>query len=380
MYGVPESMGDYERLRRALDGEPLPAALVDLDALEANADRIAAQARRLGVSLRIASKSVRSPDLLKLLQQRTGARGLMTYSAAESAFLAGQGFEDLLLAYPTLRDRESLEASGAIAAVDCVEQVEALGRVPMVIDVDMSLRALGLHLGVRRSPLRTADEVVALARRIPDFRGVVAYEAQVAGLPDFVPGSRARTLALKLLKARSRRDVARRRAEIARALEAAGLKPRLFNGGGTGSLAGSAPEPALTEVTAGSGFLASHLFDHLDGLPLRPALWFAVQATRRPAPGVVTCAGGGIVASGVAGPDRLPKPSLPEGLELLPMEGAGEVQTPVKGFRGALGDPIFFRPAKAGEPAERFDSYLLVRGDAVVGRAKTYRGLQRCFG
>lgn len=372
----------YERLRRALGGEALPAALVDLDALEANADVIAAQAKRLGKALRIATKSVRSPDLLKLLQQRTGARGFMTYSAAESLFLRQQGFDDLLLAYPTLRDAEALKASGAVAAVDCVEQVEALRGVPMVVDVDMSLRVLGQHLGVRRSPLRTAPEVVALARRIPagDFRGVLAYEAQIAGLPDFVPGARARTLALQVLKARSRREVAQRRAQIAAALDAAGLPARIFNGGGTGSLAAAPDEPALTEVTAGSGFLASHLFDYLSGLALKPALYFALQATRRPAPGIVTCAGGGIVASGAAGPDRLPKPALPEGLALLPLEGAGEVQTPVQGFRGALGDPIFFRPAKAGEPAERFDSYLLVRGDKAVGRAQTYRGLRQCFG
>jgi D-serine deaminase-like pyridoxal phosphate-dependent protein len=64
------------------------------------------------------------------------------------------------------------------------------------------------------------------------------------------------------------------------------------------------------------------------------------------------------------------------------MEGAGEVQTPVvlpEGVKVALGDPIFFRHAKAGELAEHFDHYLLVRGDAVVEVVPTYRGLGRCF-
>jgi D-serine deaminase-like pyridoxal phosphate-dependent protein len=144
-----------------------------------------------------------------------------------------------------------------------------------------------------------------------------------------------------------------------------------------------AGEPALTEVTAGSGFLDSHLFDHYRGLSLRPAAYFALQVVRRPGDGIVTCHGGGYVASGKAGRDRLPAPALPEGLRLSSLEGAGEVQTPVElrrdGVELALGDPVFFRHAKAGELAEHFPEYLMVRGSRVEGRAPTYRGLGRCF-
>src|SRR5207244_2558454 len=125
--------------------------------------------------------------------------------------------------------------------------------------------------------------------------------------------------------------------------------------GGTGSLAWSAKDPSLTEVTAGSGFLDSLLFDYYRDLSLAPAALFALQVVRRPSPGIVTCHGGGYVASGAPGPDRLPRPWLPAGLELLGLEGAGEVQTPLRLRAGAaprLGDPVFFRHAKAGELAE----------------------------
>src|SRR6185436_8178165 len=101
------------------------------------------------------------------------------------------------------------------------------------------------------------------------------------------------------------------------------------NGGGTGSVGWSCAEPALTEITVGSGFLAGHLFDYYADFKLDPALYFALQVVRRPAPGLVTCHEGGYVASGAAGVDRLPLPWLPRGCKLLPMEGAGEVQTPV---------------------------------------------------
>ena len=44
------------------------------------------------------------------------------------------------------------------------------------------------------------------------------------------------------------------------------------------------------------------------------------------------------------------------------------------------GDRVWFRHAKAGELAERFDRYHLVRGEQVVGTAPTYRGEGISFG
>jgi D-serine deaminase-like pyridoxal phosphate-dependent protein len=97
---------------------------------------------------------------------------------------------------------------------------------------------------------------------------------------------------------------------------------------------------------------------------------------------MVTCHGGGFIASGPGGADRLPLPVFPAGARLVAREGAGEVQTPLAlpdGADVALGDPVFFRPAKSGELAEHFDEYLLVRGDRIEARARTYRGLGRRF-
>jgi len=101
-----------------------------------------------------------------------------------------------------------------------------------------------------------------------------------------------------------------------------------------------------------------------------------------PARGMVTCLGGGYIASGEAGPDKHPVPYLPQGCRLLPMEGGGEVQTPVihpDNVRLKIGDPMLFRHAKAGEPAERFNEYIMIRDGAVVAREPTYRGMGRAF-
>jgi len=393
----------WARYRRALAGEALPAALVDLDALDTNIDRLVAPIRAANKRVRLASKSLRCPALIERLATATSAIGCMTYTAAETAFLASSGVRDLVLAYPTVQPSDAAllaranRNASAAAVVDDEAQLAPLAeaartegtRIPIWIDVDMSWRPLGgaLHLGVRRSPLREPEAVVALARRIADhaslrFAGVLGYEAQLAGLPDRAPFQAWQNPIKRAVKRGSKPAIAARRARVVEALAAAGLAPEHVNGGGTGSVDWSSGDRALTEVTIGSGFLCGHLFDGYRGLELEPALAFGLQITRRPVRGVVTCLGGGWIASGQAGADRLPRASWPHGCHLLAGEGAGEVQTPVavpENLELALGDPLFFRPAKSGELAEHVREYLLVRDDRIVERVPTYRGLGHCF-
>jgi D-serine deaminase-like pyridoxal phosphate-dependent protein len=96
----------------------------------------------------------------------------------------------------------------------------------------------------------------------------------------------------------------------------------------------------------------------------------------------VTLLGGGYLASGPGDAARLPRPYLPAGLELLASEGAGEVQSPVRGAaadRLAIGDRVWLRHAKAGELCERFDVLHLVDGEEVADAVPTYRGEGRTF-
>ncbi len=393
----------YQRYCSALAGEPLPAAFVDLDAVDANIETLVAPIRAAGKKLRIATKSLRCPELVDYVLERTRdvAIGLMTYSAAETALLAERGHRDLLLAYPTLQpsDLDAIAAAnrGSTAAlvVDCLEHVDAIAAaavrarvtVPVVLDIDMSYRPLarGPHLGVRRSPLRTVDAVITLAEQIRTrdalrMHGLLGYEAQIAGLGDALPSAFAANAVKRAIKARSAPHVRALRAACVEALRGRDLAPAIVNGGGTGSAAWSAGDDALTEITIGSGFVASGLFDDYRGLSLVPAAGFALQVVRRAAPDIYACHGGGYIASGAPGADRLPRPWLPEGIELLAMEGAGEVQTPVRASAPlALGAAVLFRHAKAGELAEHFNHYLMIRGERVVARARTYRGLGHCF-
>ena len=105
----------------------------------------------------------------------------------------------------------------------------------------------------------------------------------------------------------------------------ADVKMQIFNGGGSGSLAQTATHHSLTEITAGSGFLQSHLFDHYELNRCEPALFFALPITRIPQADRVTCQSGGFIASGVPGVDRQPTVCYPVGLKVDDREGFGEV-------------------------------------------------------
>jgi D-serine deaminase-like pyridoxal phosphate-dependent protein len=390
----------YEELERIFAGVDAPFAFVDLDALWSNAREMLDRAA--GTPIRVASKSVRCrPLLASILAGDPGFRGLMTFTLPESLWLHRHGFEDLLLAYPTA-DRGALAELGRldserppILMVDSVEHLDliegSVGRaarpVRVCIDIDMSWWPLGgrLKIGVKRSPLRTPEQSRVLAREIlrrPGLQlaGLMGYEAHIAGLADSPLGKSAAAPLIRQIKRLSAAEIAERRAEVVAAVrEVAPLA--LVNGGGTGSIHTTREETVITEVTAGSGFYAPTLFDRYSSFRLTPAAMFAMPVVRRPSGGVATLLGGGYLASGAAGRDRLPAPHLPRGLRVDPLEGAGEVQTPVTGSAAAslqIGANVYLRHAKAGELCERFNTLYLVRGGEVADEVPTYRGEGRC--
>lgn len=395
-------MPDHATWTRRLADVPLPAAIVDLDAIDHNL-RVLTDALAPGVTLRIASKSVRVPATLReLLDAHPAVRGLMTYAARETLGLAQLGFDDLLLAYPIARpdDAEAVaeaarEATVRVAIDDVAharllsDAATALGvEIGLCVDVDVSWRPLGgaAHLGVRRSPIRGPEQAAALARAVHDLPGVridsvLAYEAQVAGLPDAVASDGRLAPLLRgvrsLVKQRSRPLAARRRQDVVDALRAEGCDIALINGGGTGSIRVTSADGSCTEVTAGSGFHATHLFDGYADLPLLPALFLAIPVVRRSDPDHVTCAAGGVIASGAVGWDKAPIVVCPDNLARVDMEGFGEVQTPFRVTHGdppPLGSPVLLRPAKAGEPLERFDRVHRLRDGQIVDDVPTFRG------
>lgn len=401
---VPVSGRSHAQLEAIFDEVEAPFAFVDLDAMWSNSDAMLARAG--GKPIRVASKSLRCRALLeRILARDDRYAGLMTFTLPETLWLADAGFENLLLAYPTT-DIEALgelalrsvanPAGAPIVMVDCVEHLELIqsvlgaGAAPVrvCIDLDGSWWALGgrIKIGPKRSPVHTVEQAVALAEEIAlrpqlELAALMSYEGQIAGVGDEPPGRRLRGAAIRRMQRRSARELARRRAKTVAAIRQFAELP-IVNGGGTGSLELTGSEEAVTEIAAGSGFYAPTLFDHYSRFSLAPAAGFALPVVRKPSAGIATALGGGYLASGSGDAARLPRPWLPEGLQLDPEEGAGEVQTPLSGPAARelrIGDRVYMRHAKAGELCERFDVLHLVEGNAIVDVVPTYRGEGKAF-
>ena len=377
--------------------EPLPSPIlvVDLDAFDANAADLVRRAG--GTPIRVASKSLRVPALVSRALATDGFAGVLAYTLAEALWLEEHDIcDDIVVAYPSV-DRGALAALIAspraasritimvddVAHLDLVDSLRASTAVPVrvALDVDAGLRWGGRAVGPKRSPLYDIGAVTSLARTVserPGFHlvGVMTYEGQVAGVPDDVPGQRARSAVVRKIKQLSVEQLAVRRTAIAEALAALG-GVEFWNAGGSGSIEISAADPVVTEVTAGSGLLGPTLFDHYRSFSPVPAAFFGLPVTRRPSAEVATVHGGGLIASGPTGADRAPTPWAPAGLRLTGIEGAGEVQTPLVGAnaaRMAIGDLVWFRHAKSGEPFEHAASVLLAQGDTFVEAVPSYRG------
>lgn len=397
----------HTTFQHLLKDRPLPLAWVDMDALSRNVDRFAKTALRAGKTIRLASKSIRHVGLMRrILEHDSGVfKGVLCFTVDEAAWLYSQGFDDLLVAYPSVNPValeavcEALKAGAQIRLmVDHPAHLDAIHdaarhhavTVPVVLDVDVGLNLLGLglgHLGAKRSPLRSMEAMRTMLRHAQGIEcirvdGVMTYESQVAGVPDTTPRRMVWNPIVRWMKRVSVRDVAARRREIDSVFTAEGNQSYLSNGGGTGSIRSTMEDAMVTEVTVGSGFLGGTLFDHYREVIIEPALYFALEVCRIPEPGWVTCLGGGPMASGVPSQDRLPIPIDPPGLRLSGAEGIGEVQTPLRTKPGQtleIGQPVVFRPPKSGELAARFPEYLMVEQGVVVAVELTYRGMGVSF-
>ncbi|MDX1787219.1 MAG: alanine racemase [Psychrobacter sp.] len=370
-----------------------PSAWLDMDALDHNITLINQKTK--SVQLRLATKSIRSIDVLHYIKDKSpNFIGLMSYAADESVYLLENGFDNILCAYPTL-DMASVAATfdytkqGAtmIWMVDRPEHVDVLNEVGKIhdvvidvcLDINMSMPLPKLYFGTKRSALMSIKDVKKLLKHIKKCRHInvsaaMGYEAQIAGLPEHLPGKALLSPAIRLLKSRSQRQVSKRRRSIVEYLNKQGYTLKLVNGGGSGSMDFTSSQPEVSEITVGSAYYKPAYFDYMDSMhEFQPAAGFVLPVTRQPEKNVITCHSGGFIASGATGADKAPVIHYPEYLSLLNDEGFGEVQTPMaisktrkngNTPRFSIGDVVWCRHAKAGELCEHFNELICYRHSA----------------
>jgi D-serine deaminase-like pyridoxal phosphate-dependent protein len=391
----------YSDYKTAFEGQEKPFAYVDLDYFDQNMKDILGRANQK--KIRIASKSIRCVALLRrILDYNEQYQGIMCFTAKEAVWLSSLGFDDLLVAYPTFQVKHIEAVAQEVQKgkkiylmtdrAEHLQQINEVGarlnvKIPVCMDLDVSSDFPGLHFGVHRSSLCTLESVEMYLKELSKYpfvnlRAIMGYEAQIAGVGTQMPNQAVKNRLIRILQKRSIKEIRARRGQAIKLVEAAVGPLDFVNGGGTGSIEVTSEEDGVTEVAVGSGFYTPTLFDNYEHFQHLPAAGYAVEVVRQPKMGVYTCLGGGYVASGPLGIDKLPKPYLPEGCELYPNEMAGEVQTPIQ-YKGTdpleIGDPVFFRHSKAGELCERFNELILLKDGKVVEQIPTYRGAGKCF-
>ena len=232
-----------------LDSLLTPAAVVDLDRVEANLQRVATYAREHGLRWRPHTKTHKTVELTSL-QLGAGAAGVTVATPREADVMATVA-DDVLLAYPPV-------GAGRLArlmalprrvrltvALDSHEALEGLARA-----AHDAGRAVGvlveLDMGMRRVGVQAPDDAVALARAVAaagsvEFRGVIFYPGHVRA-PQAEQGPALREQAFRL-------------GGFLEALSASGLKPEVVSGGSTPTLWRSHEVAGLTEIRPGINVL-----------------------------------------------------------------------------------------------------------------------------
>ena len=387
----------YDVLKNLVKDKKYPLAICDLDAFNQNLERVGKYLKKTKKSLRLCTKSVRVPELISRVEKEDFVNGIFTYNSAEALFYAeNYKIKDILLGYPTMSkvDVEELCQAAKIdgvritVMVDDPKQINLLDEIAAknniefdtLIEIDVADKLFGRNVGVYRSPIREPEAAVKLAQIISKanslhFRGIMGYEAQNASIGDD-------KALFRLAKKRSRKHVNLWRQNVVDALSNAGFQPEVVNGGGSGCYQETATERSITEIGIGSLLFKSHIFDTINSLnEYLPSLFFVLQIVRKPQKNIATAFSGGYVSSGSV--RALPISVIPKNLKISKDEGFGEVQTPFifdpKEIELNLGDPIFCRFGKAGEPLEHFNEIHVYSNGEITDTYKTYRGYGRRF-
>ena len=224
---------------------PTPALLLDLDAFEANLERMASLVKQAGKALRPHAKAHKCLEIARR-QMEAGAVGVCVATLAEAEMMAEGGITQMLLTSPVADPAKMarIVATGAMVVADHLDQVtwynqaaEDAGRtLEMLVDMDV---------GDHRTGAATKDDVIAIAEAIEDasnltFRGVQAYSV----LGSHAGGRHER----EEVSQRVFRTVA----QTVGAMRRGGMRVDIVTGGSTGSAEFDLRVPELTELQAGS--------------------------------------------------------------------------------------------------------------------------------
>jgi D-serine deaminase-like pyridoxal phosphate-dependent protein len=246
-----------------------PALLIDMDSLDFNIRKMAAFIKDKSAKLRPHFKTDKCLEI-SYLQLAAGAKGITCAKLSEAEILAAGGIKDILIANeiidPFKIERLARLAGGGVkitVAVDNEENIRTLSeaaiRAGTVIHV-----LIEVDVGMKRCGVNTADEVLYLAKRVMNskglvFEGIQAYEGHLAHVQD----TESRRLGVNEMVAKV--------SGIKAYLEKNGIKVKEISGGSTGTYDITGDNTIWTEIQAGSYIFMDVAYGKL-GLGFKNAL------------------------------------------------------------------------------------------------------------
>ena len=227
-----------------------PALLVDLDALDHNAQLMAQRSAAAGINWRPHVKACKAPAMaLRLLQ--AGAVGVTCAKASEALAMAQGGITDILIANEVVgaqkvaRLIKVARLATLCVAVDDATNIREISAaadaagvtIDLLVDIDVNLHRCGV----------TPEQAPALCALISDLpavrlRGLMGYEGHVMGLPDEEKERETEASATILARANE-------------LCQADGHEIGVLSGGGSGNYRYVLKQGVLNELQAGGAAL-----------------------------------------------------------------------------------------------------------------------------
>ena len=229
----------------SLESLETPAALVDLDRLDANIARMATYAKQHSLALRPHIKTHKATTIAAA-QIASGAAGLTCATPAEAGVMSAVS-SDILLAYPAIGPKLARLMAlprdlTLTVALDSARAVDELARAARAADRAVRVY-VELDVGMHRVGVTAWDDAVALARRVRDsapleYAGIAFYPGHIRS--EMV----SQDAALAALGAAI--------ASATAALDRAGLPPKVVSGGSTPTVWRTHEIGGVTEMRPGT--------------------------------------------------------------------------------------------------------------------------------
>jgi 3-hydroxy-D-aspartate aldolase len=347
---------------------PTPALLVDIDILDRNIAIMSDWSKQSGVRLRPHAKAHKCVEVGQRIMA-AGALGISCATIGEAEVMALGGISGILITAPMVaadaieRLRRLMLRGVTLAIVaDHPDSVRLLAdvaagagrRIDVLVDVDVGMGRTGCH---------DIPEAVALAKQVKaspslNYAGIQAYWGNLQHVTPFA--ERVQRIGVQMQKVRAVID----------ALAAAGLKPAIVSGGGTGSHRIDTLAGLFTEIQPGSYLFMDSAYRAIsiseNDNPFQPSLFVAASVVSVNTPGrVVVNAGWKAFAADSGKPAALR--GAPAGAEYRFMgDEHGALDFPAETAKPKLGSTIEFLTSHCDPTVNLYGKFHVVRGEEVV--------------